>query len=515
MKEGWEQGKDLQQQPFRARAHDRARVLRLLRVLPQRHPHQTFFSFFHARAEPEVLSVVVLSDLAMEEVPVEREAGLGPTLARAVTDRGANMRKTAQLLVGGDDADACLCHLIKSGVDALLSPTHRLFCRTLLEDTSVSMALATFIRSSSVNLKTLQSHASAETAHLTISSRNDTRWEGLITNLERVLEMKEGVQGAFGDEEALSLFLRVIEVKSEDFPSDAFFDRLQFMYDMLLPLRVLSKRAQGVNAPVMLWAVTWIGETIDSFEPCVNDTPTKAAVRTSFAAMANYFLQPLITGVTTYTKAAMLSPLNYLVSRRLSQQTRDEIWGELLDDAVAYAPREESESKKLLQRKMFDLATASVRADIEAAWEKKLVGEPAFKEFWLGPRQQASGYSFDARGPLIPVLKSYMSMPLASSYAESSFSFTGALVTKKRINLTASNVEAISVIQDYMRQNEFSFESFMNDFRVLRKREHEESERRDAEETAKKKKQEVEALRQIWGQKGKDKSQDSEVGDSD
>jgi hypothetical protein len=77
-------------------------------------------------------------------------------------------------------------------------------------------------------------------------------------------------------------------------------------------------------------------------------------------------------------------------------------------------------------------------------------------------------------------------MPLASSYAESSFSFTGGLVTKKRVNLTATHVEQISVTKDYISQPGYTFDASMESYRAIQKR-HAEDREREKEKRRKKK----------------------------
>ncbi len=429
-------------------------------------------------------------------------------MARAVTDRGANMKLAARMLVGDDEADNCLCHMIKSGVDSLLSPSHNSFCRSLFDDTSVSMALAAHVRSSSANLKTLQAHASEATAHLTLKARNETRWEGLTDNVSRVLQLKDGLMGMFDNEEVAQSFLIVCGQKNSDFPSEAFFARLQFILELLTPLRVLSKRAQAVNKPVMLSALRWISETIAVYEPLDGETRARASIRKSFADMVALILQPIIGEISTVTKAAVLSPVNSCVSDLLSAELQDQIWDDLVDDVVAFAPpvvfsTPVEQAKKLKkQRKHLKMSVTGVREDLEEAWKARrdhlavAVDVDEVKDlaelqgFWL---RAGDIESQKERNDMLVTLRCYMSMPLASSYPESTFSFTGELVSKRRLNLSVDNVEAVAIINDFMKQPGFSFDNVFPLLKTVQDEHKEKAKGRKRARLLKSKKEEQEA----------------------
>ena len=60
-----------------------------------------------------------------------------------------------------------------------------------------------------------------------------------------------------------------------------------------------------------------------------------------------------------------------------------------------------------------------------------------------------------------PLLRAYFSVPVASSKAVSTFSYTGELITNRQNRLDAQLAEASTVVYDGTRQPDYSFESLM------------------------------------------------------
>ncbi len=77
------------------------------------------------------------------------------------------------------------------------------------------------------------------------------------------------------------------------------------------------------------------------------------------------------------------------------------------------------------------------------------------KGFWDRPKQPFPTY-------LVFACRAYWSAPVASSKSESTFSYIGEVIAKKRNKLSVQLSEAITVAYDWSRQTHFDFRKFVD-----------------------------------------------------
>ena len=379
-----------------------------------------------------------------------------PLLVGICTDRGSNVLAGVREIGG---SYFCLCHLLKSAVDGLLDPAGVFYCEELRSITDVSLATAQF-RGNAQNLRALQVSAPPDVAHLTVLNKNLTRWEGLAANCKRTLQLKDGLQKLFEAPEATQAFLQQANICLEDtsFPDNTYFDDLQFVYNLLVPLQVLSKRAQSATEPVMMFARMWISEALAAFEPVDTDLGCHAIIRNAFKTAITHFLGDLITLPSMVTKAALLNPVDRDATVNLSQSDISCMWDELIQDAFELGRlgkngNQDDNEVSIAEFELVKYSAKVVALDLAKERQKEHAGDlpSIIKGFWL--------VKDHVRPIFLPAVRQFMAMPLASSSPEQIFSFTGNLVSDKRTSFTTANVEALTVIKSFMSQPQFSLKS--------------------------------------------------------
>jgi len=134
--------------------------------------------------------------------------------------------------------------------------------------------------------------------------------------------------------------------------------------------------------------------------------------------------------------------------------------------AVQYATKRDKHGDKLRQT--------------DQLWRDDLtfVDEVAsLKQYWINAKQR--------RPFLFKLVQAYFSIPVASSKSETTFSYSGAAVTKVRNRLGVELTEALTVYNDFTRQGHFSFpqlregvHALAKEYELVKQKKKEERERR-------------------------------------
>ena len=329
-------------------------------------------------------------------------------------------------------------------------------CRLLLD-------VSGYLRKHDDSAGIVKKECDDEVKHLSFLNKNETRWEGLMMCLQRMLQLQSGLKKIFviGSSERDVLLQEVGCTTETLFPSDAFWSRVRFYVKLLEPVHVLSKNAQATSAPVMLQAFKWVHLLLASFRPSDLDSSFEAAVRANASIVFDRLLRPLVSGVSPYTKAAFLNPEIKNLKDLLNADKLGDCEEELLSDTMLFVEEENSETRKLLaivEMSQFKLLVLRARET-----------DVPFQAFWLKYRSKMPG--------LYDVACMYMSMPISSSKAESVFSHSGDIVSQKRTRFKVDTVEMILVIKDLIGGQYYTLEAFQNAFlEMLRKLERDASE---------------------------------------
>jgi hypothetical protein len=367
-----------------------------------------------------------------------------PLLGAVVKDRGANVKLAGAELVGEDDLGDnvnCANHLIKSLVDAVALESQSAHCdRRMAADISFLLSCSAQVRAGSGNMQVFQAAAEPELEHLVPVKDNVTRWEGIYSCLQRALRVKSTWQAMCEDSDALASLIVAAGAES-DFPSEDFFQRVTFYVQLFKPLHVLSQRCQAQSKILMPQLIYWIHDVRDSFAPVLLEAADKYRTRAKFLAATEDLLIPLVTGVTVATKAAVLSPENQDIAKRLGVEVFEACWEELEAEVLLFRPLEDDD------REMTSACVKFARAMLTKA---RLV-QPArkFEDFWNSKES-----SFNV---LLPIVRLYASMPTSSVKPETVFSYTGRLISKRANRWGVDSVEALAVINDFTRQSDWSF----------------------------------------------------------
>jgi hAT family C-terminal dimerisation region len=110
----------------------------------------------------------------------------------------------------------------------------------------------------------------------------------------------------------------------------------------------------------------------------------------------------------------------------------------------------------------------------------------ALQRFWRGLSQVSNSPK-----TVCSVARAYFSVPVASSKSESTFSYTGEVITKRRNQIGVHLAEASTVVYDYIRQPDYDLKQLMAGVNQL-SAEYEEV-KAEAEEARNRRRQELEA----------------------
>lgn len=399
----------------------------------------------------------------------EQTKQLEPLFGGIVKDRGANVRRAGYNLVGEDDeADSvdCFTHLLKSVIDRVMSDTGD---RRAYRDLKFILSVSSNVRGSLDGLALFESAAGADVAHLTPLRENDTRWNGYDMSVKRFLQQKDAWIRFAEDPAVLSSLTE--SYSDVGFPDDPFFQRASFLSAMFGIFMQASKWGQKQRAPLLPFLVKRIHELKSQLEPADGDSNFESCLREAFLSAVEELLDPLVHGVTAATKAAALNPEIMLEDFLSAKEIEDSVRALKHETALFVLPEEPGlmALKRKAQTGLFKAAYASLELERRKAVPRSM------EDFWKGMEREYSSMNTLAR--------LYLSMPVSAVKPETVFSFTGALVSKRRTGLKPDNVEAMAVINDFTRQDGYSFETLLKEVSSL-VLEWKEEEGREEEEAA-------------------------------
>jgi hypothetical protein len=448
---------------------------------------EEFDSFELREEEDEMEDEVDEAALEAEENEKNVSKSQQPLLWSACNDRGSNVVKGMTALLAekdkgeeegenGEDAGAelpcdannCLCHLCKGAVDALLEG--RYGAKAFARDSEVVLGVSSVLQRKGEGLDLLQEVASVETAHLTPIRKGETRWEGLYQCWGRAIKMKIAWVGFFEDKDVGHACLDKAGVKREtDFPQESFWVRGQFYLALLTEVHVLSKWAQLERQPNMMFLADSVTKLVRGFAAQDGEDNWKAELRDSFrTALQELVLERVVGGETPFAvRAALFNPL-VDVSELVDDNTVRRCEGIVLEEMCFFFPAaEKAEYDDQTLEQVLKLSWEGFKLT-KGQFRKKLlevrggtVSDYLFsakvdllKEFWVNSKSRFPEY-------ISQTAKSYWSAPVASSKSESTFSYSGEVVTKKRNKLGVHLTEAMTVGYDWTRQPHFGFDNFV------------------------------------------------------
>lgn len=432
-----------------------------------------------------------------------------PVMWSATSDRGSNVKKGMSDLLADDEEDdaindwnACMCHLVKGVVDCLCEGKDEGTAQ-FSQDCTVMLGVSAVSQRAGQFRGFVRANAAPDVAHLVAKRKGETRWEGLYDVLSTGDKMKSGYCNVCKDASARTGLLQaagIADTDSTDFPEDSFWSRIQFYHEsMLLPLRKFSKWAQHENAPCMMFLREEIDRLLNQFAPDGGDDDNAAALRRAFRNRLATMLEPDAGDkAPLMLRAAFLNPL-VDISKFASDEQQKAYEEVLLDEMTAFcstAERRESGDLLMAQLKLelaqFQIDQKLFMRDIE----QKVLVELQFKEKAEYLKRFFSEYSSKWKH-LKYVCKAYYSMPVASSKSETTFSYTGELITKKRNGLSVELSEASTVSYDMTRQENYNFTTdVMGGMRILAE-EYEIVKRRKLEEKAKRRDELIRDLNEL------------------
>jgi hypothetical protein len=414
----------------------------------------------------------------VEEEPANEEQ---PILWSACNDRGSNVVKGMNSLFEDDeevekgeidvpcDANNCVCHLCKGAVDALLGG--RFKSALFAKDCTLILGVSSAMQGKGEGRGLLQEVATVETSHLAPLRKGDTRWEGLHQCWGRAIKMKEAWQGFFEDKEAGQQCLEKAGIKfSTDFPEDNFWERGEFYYELLTKVHTFSKWAQLERQPNMMFLVEKVASLVNYFALQDGEVEWKKQCRKSFRKSLQQLVMDRVLGGDTpfAVRAALFNPLidiTAFVTPNIVSLCEETVVTEIANffPAIEKAEYDESSLKRILslaweQFKVSKQQFAKKLPQILSGRQLKEVPFPEkveiLREFWARPKHPFPMH-------LVYACRAYWSAPVASSKSESTFSYSGEVITKKRNKLSVHLSEAMTVGYDWTRQEHFKFETFV------------------------------------------------------
>ena len=423
-----------------------------------------------------------------------------PMMGLVVKDRGANVKAAGEELVGEEDAgDAvhCAAHLTKSVVDAVvLNPKSKHYDVSMGRDVDLLMRVATYVRGSEDGRRVFKNNAPAAIAHLQPLKDNPTRWEGIDISISRALKVKKSWVAFCEDPDARTALLQDCNQEESDFPSDAFFRRLELYKTMLDPLRIFSKTCQKMHHALMPRLVFLIARVQDGFESRREASPS-AALRAKFLSGVNEHLIPLVRGTTVATKAALLSPESVDISKYLTEEDIKENWREIKREALLLLSTTANVGMNVAAKQASKAQVAVARARLSAATAEG--ARPSWQAFWKAHESEVPLF--------MPIVRLYMSMPISSVKPETVFSYAGELVTKKTSSWSVASVESMVLVNDFTRQVDFDFDVVLEEMEKLVKEQNAQLEAK--EERARERLERIRSLRNLLKE-----GEDEEGGDN-
>jgi hypothetical protein len=417
-----------------------------------------------------------------EEEEDEEEDDEGqPILWSACNDRGSNVVKGMNNLFdegeeeNGEiavpcDANNCVCHLAKGAVDALLAGKYG--AGAFASDCTVVLGVSSALQRKSEGRDLLQDVATVETSHFVPLRKSDTRWEGLYQCLGRAIRMKDAWKKFFEDEEAGQQCLEKAGIKFHtDFPNDKFWERGEFYFELLTKAHAFSKWAQLERQPNMMFLVEKVASLVKYFALQDREDDWKVQCRKSFRkSFRELVMNRILGGDAPFAlRAALFNPLIDLDALSVTVETVELCEKAVVKEMANFVSEEDKAEydDASLQRiltlawEQFKVAKDQFRKKLSHVIDPELEEMPfldkveRLKAFWARPKHPFPAY-------LVFACRAYWSAPVASSKSESTFSYIGEVITKKRNKLSVQLSEAMTVAYDWSRQTHFGFRKFVN-----------------------------------------------------
>jgi hypothetical protein len=307
--------------------------------------------------------------------------------------------------------------------------------------------------------------------------RNDTRWEGLLLMLQRILRLQPALLSE--SPEAENLRLHVLENWPDNLPSDVFqhkfYDVIAGTVKCLEPISVMHLAFQDLKRPT---ASRVIG-MLHYAKQKLDDVDSNVTGILDLSIALKYALEERFSGlfdtVTNCLKAALVDPsqCRFMQEYGVSQNLIEQGWNSIVDECVdffIYVPADPSASASHSISKLLEIAPPSpdMIRDVcakevnvlRAALEKAQVphdGDPL--EFYRDNRIAAHFRQWCPK-PLI-VVRMLLSIPAGESDCERTFSWAHGFVPRLRTRTSNATLEMQLVLYDLFRQQGFDWEAFL------------------------------------------------------
>ena len=315
----------------------------------------------------------------------------------------------------------------------------------------------------------LTANTAAEAAHLTASKKGETRWEGLYDCLSKAHRMRNSYVNVCEDEDARTGILEAAGISFEtDFPTDSYWKRVFFYIQLLEPVRKFSKWAQAEREPLMLLLRERISILLSAFETRAEEDAAHGQLRAAFRATLSSRLLPDLTldPPALMVRAMYLNPF-VKFAEYCDGQNVEEImsWckASILDEMTNFLSDTDRRDYQGHEKEYLKLELDGFLLAHSVRQKSSL---PRFEE---QASALASFYKtkLATSATLQRVVRAYFSMPVASSKSETTFSYTGDVLTKKRNQLSVDLTEALTVVNDMTRQPNYSFERVFEGVKAL------------------------------------------------
>ena len=235
-----------------------------------------------------------------------------------------------------------------------------------------------------------------------------------------------------------------------DLLQSSFFVRLEELRRFLCCFHRISKSSQERGVPTGSSVIKWTSKLFALCEPSDADSSHVAELKEGFTTCLSRL--PYLTAVSNYLKAACLDTryAGKLVSEYNVPQTAvDEAWNCIIEESLPLFPTHERYAEQIKSNLQM------IRHALESSTE------PDPLKFWRS--QENGGVQHDDFLAVVVlqmrrVAAMYLSFPSGESFSETSFSYTGRVVSKGRETLEDENLENMLLVRAYTQQPYYSFD---------------------------------------------------------